>query len=553
MTESVAPSRDQSRIEGALRSARFAAALVILGVALRVWAWAGNPSLFLDEILLSRSILGLTSTELVTQPLKLDQVAPRGFLLVEKAAVEAFGGNELALRLFPLLCGVAGVFLFRRLAERSLDGLAAPMALALFAIGAPFIKYGAEVKQYSLDATAAILLLALALDLRRPNVSTRRLLLVGAAGFVVIWFSQASVLVMGGIGVAFAVQWLLSRDRETGRALLVTMPLWAAASVVAIVAGLRSMTPATREFMDDFWRGGFAPLPVGVRTLGWLWNQTLSLFSDPSLLHYRWPVVFAVAMLIGFMALWRSRRDVGLLLLGPMLAAVAAAFAHQYPFRGRLVFYLVPIALLAVAAGAEFVRRTLSRVHPALGGTAMAALLVAPVVAIASPPPPYEIEHHRTVFAYLQKHRRPGDVIYVFPLSRIGTLFYGPRYGLQPTDWTTAACDRNETRPYVHDVDRYRGTPRLWVLTSGVAPFRTARAAVRGYLAAIGVKRDSLSLPSIEGGVTLELFDLSDPVRLRSATADAFPVTPMPTNPRPGCRPWARPSPIDSFPRMTTR
>ena len=177
----------------------------------------------------------------------------------------------------------------------------------------------------------------------------------------------------------------------------------------------------------------------------------------------------------------------------------------------------------------------------------MAALLVAPVAAIVNPLPPYELEHHRAVLAYLQKNRRPGDAVYVFPLSRIGMLFYGPRYGLHPTEWATAACDRNDTRAFIRDVDRYRGTARVWVLSSAVAPYRTSRQAVRGYLTTIGVKRDSLSLPSITGGVTLDLFDLSDPARLQTANAGAFPVEPMPTNPRPGCRPWARPPPIDSF------
>jgi len=518
---------------------------VLLGVALRVWAYAGNPSLWLDEILLSRNILGLTIGELATQPLRLDQVAPRGFLIVEKVAVEAFGGNELALRLFPCLCAVASVFLFRRLAARALDGLAAPFALAVFAIGVPFINYGAQVKQYSVDVTATILLLVLALELRRPDATTRRLLLTGAVGFVIIWFSQASVLVMGGIGVALAVEWLLSRHRATGRALVITIPMWAAASLVAIVIGLRSMTPATREFMDDFWRGGFAPLPPGLATVTWFWRQLTSMFSDPTLLRYRWPVVFTLTMLAGFVALWRWRREVALLLLGPVLAAMAAAATHQYPFRGRLILYLMPIVVLAVAAGAELVRRAASRLHLSLGGAAMAALFVVPIVAFDFPP--YEIEHHRAVLGYLQQHRKPSDVVYVFPLSRIGMLFYGPRYGLQPTEWTTAACDRNDTRAYLRDVDRYRGTARLWVLTSVSAPFRSARSAVRRYLTTIGVKRDSLSLRSIRGEVTLELFDLSDAARLQVAAAERFPVDPMPTDPRPGCRPFARPTPLDSF------
>lgn len=532
------------------RSARLALVLVLVGVASRVWAYAGNPSLSLDEILLSRNILGLTARELATQPLKLDQVAPRGFLLIEKAAVATLGSNELALRLFPFLCAVVGLLLFRRLAERSLEGAAALIALALVSIGVPFIKYGAEVKQYAVDATATILLLLLALDMRRPGVSTRRLVTIGMVAFVLIWFSQAAVLVMAGIGSALAVQWLTSRDRPTERALLIAMPLWAVASVVAIVVGLGSMTPTTREFMHDFWGQGFVPRPFRpLGTLRWLWNQASSLFSDETLLHYRWPVVFVVVALLGFIQLWRRRRDVALFLLGPIALALIAATIGEYPLRGRLMMYLVPIVVLAVAAGAGWLWSALRRVHSALGAAAVAALLVSPLIAIADPPPPYDVEHHRAVLAYLQQHRRPGDAVHVFPLSRIGMLFYGPRYGLQPADWTTSICDRSDTRAFVRDVDRYRGVTRLWLLTTGVAPFRSARSAVQRYLGAIGIKRDSLVLGSLTmGTTTLELYDLSDPTRLQATSAETFPVSPMPTDPRPGCRPWAKPSPIDTFP-----
>ena len=44
--------------------------------------------------------------------------------------------------------------------------------------------------------------------------------------------------------------------------------------------------------------------------------------------------------------------------------------------------------------------------------------------------------------------------------------------------------------------------------------------------------------------VSVELYDLSDPERLRAASADSFEVAPMPSA-RPGCRPWIRPSPLD--------
>jgi hypothetical protein len=529
-------------IEDVLSSSRLAAFLVLLGVALRVWAYAANTSLYLDEILLSRSIFDLPLGSLLTKPLLLDQVAPRGFLLFERLAMALIGPNELALRLFPFLCAIAALLLFHRLASRMLTGGAPAVALFLFAIGVPFIRFGADVKQYEVDVAAAIGLLVLALTLIEPTAFTRRRLLVGLSGFIVIWFSQASVLVMGGIGAALAVEWLISRDRRCAGALLFTVSLWAVASLVAIAAGLRAMTPSTREFMQRFWAGGFFPLPIrSLASLRWFWDRLTSLFSDPTLLRYRWPAVFLIVAVVGIIALWRRSRLRALLLLGPLVVCMGAAIAQQYPFRGRLIVWLLPSVLLAVGAGVEWIWDRASLLHPAFAVALAVAFLALPLLALAQAMPPYEIEHHRDLLSYLERNRQPGDLVYVLPLQEIGTEFYGPRYGLMRSEWTTGICDAFETRPYLQDVDRYRGVRRLWILAGAGTPFRVPRGVIQSYLNTIGVKKDSLSLPSLTAGsVSIELYDLSDPVRLNAATADKFPAPPMPADPRPGCRDWVR-------------
>ena len=529
-----------SSLYRALTAPRTLTILVLIGVILRLWAYLADTALYLDEILLSYSILDLPLVDLLTRPLPLDQVAPLGFLLVERCSVTIFGHNEFALRLFPFVCAIVSLILFRRLAERVLTGVGPAVALFVFAIGFPFIRYAVVVKQYELDVMAAILLMLIAFNLRDRCTTTKRLLLLGLVGFAVISFSQASVLVMAGLGFAFAVDWLGSRDENALRALLFTVPLWAAASVLAVIIGVRSMTPSTRTFMDDFWAGGFIPLPFrGVSALHWFWESLTSLFSDLTLLRYRWPVVFVVVALVGVIVLWRRSRSLAFFLLCQFTIAIVAAVAQQYPLRGRLALWLLPGALLAVAAGAEWIRTRADSLHPMVGVIFLVALLVPPVIALSEAPPPYEIEHHKDFLSYLQKNRRPGDIVYVFPLPSIGVRFYGPRFGLQRSDWIASVCDRNETRPYIKDVDLFRGAPRLWILTGGSRPFRFARAAVLQYLGAIGKRTDLLSLPSATyGSVTLELYNLSDPARLSQADAETFPAPPMATDPRPGCREW---------------
>jgi len=537
----------ETRILRILRNPQLLDGLVLLGVGLRFWEYLFNRSLYLDEILLTRSIVGMPLWALLTKPLLMDQVAPRGFLLVERLAVMTFGPSELGLRLFPFLCGVVSVILFRRLAERMLTGAGPALALFLFAIGVPLIRYGGDVKQYAVDIAAAIGLLLLALDLREKEATTNRLLLTGALGLVIVWFSQTAVLVMAGIGLGLAVDWLISRDQRAGRELLVMIPLWGVASIAAVIAGMRSMTPSTREFMDDFWAGGFFPRTLRVTEApGWFWERLSSIFSDPSLLRYRWPAVFLLVALVGVIALWQRSRPAALLLVGPFVVAMAAAVAHQYPFRGRLIVWLVPSALIAAAAGAEWIRGQASVLHSAvgaaLGAVLMLAFLASPVMAMWEMPPPYDIEHWRALLSYLQSHRQTGDEVYVLPIQRIGMSFYGPSYGLQPQDWTTGVCEQSDTRAYVRDVDRYRGVRRLWVASGSTRPFRTARASVLGYLNTIGVKKDSLEFPSLTmTSVSVELYDLSDPARLQAASAESFPVPPMPNDPRPGCRDWLKP------------
>jgi hypothetical protein len=65
------------------------------------------------------------------------------------------------------------------------------------------------------------------------------------------------------------------------------------------------------------------------------------------------------------------------------------------------------------------------------------------------------------------------------------------------------------------------------------------RVSTQQYLSTVGKKLDELSLSSpTYGPIGIELYDLSDPARLSRASAESFPVLPMPTYPCPGCRPW---------------
>ncbi len=505
--------------------------LVAAGAALRIFQYACDTSLWYDELSIVRNLLHRSATRLLTEPLGYQQVAPVGFMVAEKTVSRVLGESDLAFRFLLLPVGLAALVLFLFLAERVLDGYAVPFAVATFAIGAPFIRYSAEIKQYGIDIAATIAMCLVALRLRDPDSITRRSVLGGLAGAILVWFSQPTIFVLAGLGGALLLAWLRDRDRQTGRALLVAVPIWAVACAASALVTLRLVTPATREYMDQFWRvrNAFFPRPFAKPgDASWLWDRILELFADPTVLRYRWPALYGGLVILGWIVLWRRHRFGALVLLGPFAVGVLAAVAQQFPFKTRVALYALPILVLAVAEGAEWIRLQASRLHPTAGGACMAALLVVPVWAFVQTPPPYWVEDHKTVLSFFRDRHQPGDAVFVFSYEIQAVERYRSDYGLAPGDYGVGGCSPEDRRAFLRDVDGYRGRARVWLLDGSVPSMTDARESIESYLATIGVRRETISIPSEKplDPVGAHLFDLSDPARLAAASAETFPLKP---------------------------
>jgi hypothetical protein len=506
-------------------------AIVAMGAALRIFQYASDTSLWFDELSIVRNLVNRSASRLLLEPLGYDQVAPVGFMVGEKAVGGILGTSDLAFRFPLLLIGLAALVLFLPLARRLLDGYAVPFAVATFAIGAPFIRYSAEIKSYGIDMAAMIAVSLLALRLREPDATKARCILAGLAGAVLVWFSQPTIFVLAGLGAALAAAWLVDRDPQTGQALVWTVPVWGVAAALSALVSLRHVTPATRAYMDHFWRyrNGFPTWPL--KKPGdalWLWDRVLELFSDPTVLRYRWPALYGGLLLVGLTVLWRRNRFGALVLLGPFAAAVVAAVAQQFPFKTRVALFTLPILVLAVAEAAEWIRMQASRLHPGVGALAMAGLFVSPAWAFVQTPPPYWVENHKGVLAFFRDHRQPGDAVFVFPYEVEAVERYAAEYGFAPSDYQVGGCSSTDRRVFLRDVDRYRGRPRLWMIVGSVPSMTAARRSVEDYLGTIGVRKEAFSIPSERplDPVSAQLYDLSDPTGLTAASAETFPLAP---------------------------
>ncbi|MEJ0099041.1 MAG: hypothetical protein WDO12_04585 [Pseudomonadota bacterium] len=184
-----------------------------IGVALRALQYFSNTSQWLDEVMLSWSVVHRNLPELLTTPLAYGQAAPPGILAAERIAVVALGPSDLALRLFPFLCSIVALLAGFRLARWKLSPLGQLAFVALLAVAAPLILYSGQAKQYSVDvAVASIILLAVTTSLP-AGISRRRAWVLALVGFTAVWFSTPAPLML--CGASMALLWPLARSGVT--------------------------------------------------------------------------------------------------------------------------------------------------------------------------------------------------------------------------------------------------------------------------------------------------------------------------------------------------
>ena len=156
-----------------------------------------------DEAMLAMNFLDRDYAGLM-RPLDFHQVAPLLFLWIELTAVKLLGFHEWSLRLFPLLCSIASLFLFHRLARLLLRGTALVLAVGIFAVTYSGLRYAAEVKPYGVDLMVSTLLLLLAVRWWRQPDDTRWLWALAAVVPLALGLSYPAVFVAGGVSLAVA-------------------------------------------------------------------------------------------------------------------------------------------------------------------------------------------------------------------------------------------------------------------------------------------------------------------------------------------------------------
>lgn len=474
------------------RSIHILAGLLIgLGAVVRLAQYFSGRSLWLDEAALALNVFNRSAAELA-ETLDFGQATPLGFLLAVKAVVVSGGKSELALRLVPLLFGLAALPLFYVVARKLTSGGAALIGLLLFAAAEGPIYYAAEFKQYSGDVFAVVALLAVALS---QELTWRRYRNVSFVGAAVLWFSHPSLFLLASISVAYGLVFVVERRwGDLLRSVGVSVA-WLASLAVFYLVSIRDATALRQDinFPGRLEGGGGDWFRKVAGDLGYQIGMPESQAAPAQLVR----ILAATLAVAGLVALVRRRWPAALMLGLPAILVQIATELELYPLYARTILFLVPIVLLLVAHGIGVVAGLLPAPAAVLVGVALTAVVCTHSVVqtagyVAEPREKEEIE---PLLRELAERWRPGDRLYLHygaayavryyaecdcldgasdapPLSLVAPGAGGPRLfapGLvsRPPELVAGSYDMwPPWRRILTEVDELRGSERVWLLHS---------------------------------------------------------------------------------------
>lgn len=288
---------------------------------------------------------------------------PPLFALLTRAAVVVLGAGHVALRLFPLLFGIAATFVSYFLYREFYGRRWALIAPVLVGIASDqVLTWAKAIKHYTADVLFCSLLLIVGKRLLERN-RLQDWVFFGLLAVVSFWIGYGAVYFIAGIFLLLLIN-LFRVARRGGTSLgpyLVPLVITGVLTVASF-AGLRVLAIQQAVENEVFMRS-FGIQMLDHRRLGDLGYvayffarvgfQTLKL----PWFFFRHSAAFAV-LANALIAVWlvpRVRRrqwmEVGLVLL-PWAFCVAAAVAGFYPFTAnRLLLFLLPSWMLMMVRG----------------------------------------------------------------------------------------------------------------------------------------------------------------------------------------------------------
>jgi hypothetical protein len=461
---------------GQSAAARFIAyAIILVGILLRLRIYLHRKSIWFDEALVVENILHRSYRGLLGV-LDNNQGAPVGFLWTVKLATQLFGTSEYALRLPAFVAGIATLFLFYRVAKLLVTPTAMLVGLSIFSLSISLIYYSNETKQYGIDCTVALIILALAIPALQTGLAPKLAVAMGFAGAIGIWFSHPAAFMVAGAAIVTAA-FRPRPARDFWRKWLIAFGPFFASCALSYVVSLHALVK--EGSLLAYWNGAFLPFPPTSSTeIRWFpatyYDVIGYLFRsfDGIYLGERFAMIGGLFVALGIYSFFKRDRKIAWLLVSPILFCLLASALHKYPVNGRLMLFAFPAIVLSIAEGFDLiVGRVPSSQQKCIKIITILMLLPMPAMTatdfVHKPVLNWHKHTEHRLVARGRKHIAKATAYLHFPAAY---SYYADRYPLENVTTIQGNFADTNRQALGPDIAKLAGRPRVWLLFTHIVP-----------------------------------------------------------------------------------
>lgn len=455
------------KLQEYILSERFHYLLIVIGAVLRLRQFFFNRDFWVDEAMLATNIENRGFIDLL-KPLDYIQMAPLGFLYLEKITVTIFGYDERVFRLWPLIFGILAMVCFYKLLKKLENPIVTTISLAIFVFSYKLVYYSSELKQYSLELLIAIIFYYLMLDEKFTGFSQKKLLGLGLYGAVAVWFSFSIPFLMVTIGLWLAFE-IYRKNKLNDLLRYIPMGLMWVISFAIYYFTIIIHYKENQLLQIRYWTIENKWMPVQYTTSAdflWFFDAMREYFIHVA---GAWNVealyIFFMLLACVYYIIKKQYYYLVFIIIIPLALLLSAL--KILPFAGRVLLFTSAGSIILLVSGLYFLSDVRDRFKKPIFILLVFLVLFQPfmISAFQFVRPNVE-EEIKPTLTYVLKNAKPDDVLYVSYFSTPTFNYYLKNFP-DLLNYTIIYGEDVPKRYLISDVDLQKidGSERVWIIS----------------------------------------------------------------------------------------
>jgi len=385
---------------------------------------------------------------------------PYILLIIQKFFIQILGDSTLAIRFIPFLFSCLSLLVFLKVKDWFIGPQASLLATGLLAFCPVLIIRTAILEPYSTDVFVSLIVLLVIKRMSYAKLIFKESLILSFIGLVCFFFSLPSIFILMSGSLSLIIMSLFKNQRHRIFPLTLILISWVSGLFVYYIYALKYFSNTSYILQD--WSDRFLPSCYDP----YLISEIIGRLADLMRSRMGIPSIGGMGlMVVGSIFMWRTKRCQSLVFLSTLFMVILASCMNKYPFYGRVLIFLIPVFILMMASGYEFIVIRFKKNYLKWVGVLISILIIyQPLGETQQKLQGYsEGKGMEPIIKYIHNNYLEGDIVYYFTDDKLKLSYYKERSGFVLKNFIQGVSYM-ENEKYIEEIKKLSTFKRVWVI-----------------------------------------------------------------------------------------